>query len=97
MKILFIDGHFTHNGWRAIRKRGVTKCGEYVNNTTEDFKMVNNREVILRRKKDKTITVVRQKSKWDTFKILCHELAHWLFDFLPNKLEDKFDDWLDRD
>ena len=97
MKILFIDRHFTHNGEGYFRRYGINKCGEFKVETTEDFKIVDNREVITRRKKEKTITIVRQKSKWLTFKILCHELMHWIFDFLPDKLEDKFDDWLDRD
>ena len=96
MKILFVDGHFTQNGWSCIRRSGTTKCGEFRNDTTEYFKMVNNREVITRRDSKKTIIVVKQKSRWETFKILCHELAHWVFDFLPNKWEDKLDKWLDR-
>ena len=33
MKILFIDGHFTHNGWLCYRKRGKNVCGTYYNDT----------------------------------------------------------------
>ena len=93
MKILFIDGHLTHNNWLCIIRARRIMCGHYHSKTTEHFKTVNNREVITKRK---VITVVKQKRKWDTFMILCHELAHWLFDFLPDKLMNRCDDWLDR-
>lgn len=96
MKILFVDGRFTQNGWECVHRNGRTKCGEFVNNTTEHFKIVSNRRVVARRDKEKIVRVVKQKSRWKTFRILCHELAHWLFDFLPDKLENKLDDWLDR-
>ena len=98
MKILFIDGHFTHNGWLCYCRNGRTVCGHYSNNTKEYFKMVNKREVITRRESEKHITIVKQKRWWHTFRILCHELMHWIFDILlPRKLRDKLDNWLNRD
>ena len=97
MKILFIDGYFTQNGWLCYRKCGKIVCGTYHNRITERFKIVNNHEVTIKRNSNKLITVVKQKSKWLTFRILCHELMHYLFDtLLPDKLKDKCDDWLDR-
>ena len=98
MRVKFIDGHFTQNGWLCIRKRGKTVCGYYLNDITEHFKMVDYREVVTKKESKKVIWVVKQKSRWYTFRILCHELAHWLFDMLlPCKLQDRLDNWLDRD
>ena len=97
MKIVFIDGHLTHNGYLCIIKSRRIICGHFHSERTEYFKTVNNREVVTKRTSIKVIRVVKQKSKWKTFLILCHELAHWLFDMLPEKLRDKCDDWLDRD
>ena len=97
MKILFIDGHFTSNKQVCIRKNGKNILGEYVNYRTTYYK-TRKCEVVTRRNTRKMIRVIRQKSKWKTFMVLCHELAHWLFDvLLPHKLRDKLDDWLDRD
>ena len=44
----------------------------------------------------KEIFVVKDKNN-NQFKILLHELAHWLFNLLPTKLEWKLHDWLDRE
>jgi len=93
---LFIDGHFTHNGWLCIRRDGVSICGDYQSWIVGHYKIVRNREVLTSKDSKKVIRVVRQRCKWDTFRILCHELMHWLFEFLPDKLESKLDNWLDR-
>ena len=101
MKILFIDGHFTYNGWECIHKNGTTVNGDYKNTTKYYYKTIFHRrctcDVVTKKHSDKMIRVVKQRSSWKTFRILCHELAHWLFDILlPGKLRDKLDNWLDR-
>ena len=97
MQVLFIDGHLTHNNWSCIIKNRILICGHYQNDTREYFKIVEEHKVITRKVSKKNIIVVRQKSIWLTFMILCHELAHWLFDtILPKKLCNRFDNWLDR-
>jgi len=97
LKILFIDGYLTDNGWLCIHKNGRSVCGDYINTRTTYYKTWKC-EIETERRSNKRIRVVKQKSKWHTFRILCHELAHWLFDIIPSrKLRDRLDDWLDRD
>jgi len=97
MKILFIDGHFTHDGWLCIRRDGVTKRGEFRVRYRMHTTIQNHKTIKKLKPTSKTILVVRQRCKWDTFRILCHELMHWLFEFLPDKLGSKLDKWLDRE
>ena len=101
MKILFIDSNFTHNGNFCVRRNNINVCGRYENNTKYYYKTTFHRnftcDVVAKKYIEKHIFIVRQKSSWRTFKILCHELMHWLSDILlPHKLRNKFDNWLDR-
>ena len=84
MKVEFIDSTYTRSGYKCVRLGWHFVAGYY-----------NNKCFSLNRKK--RIVVVRQKSKWKTFMILCHEFMHWLFDtLLPKRIANKCHDWLDR-
>lgn len=93
MKVEFVDGTYKYKDGDATiwsNKHQSWVLGRYCR---------YEKEWCLKKKHARrVITVVKQKTMWRTFKVLYHELMHWIFDtILPQKLCDRLDDWLDRD
>lgn len=97
MKIKFIEGTILSKSGKSAIWSEINHCyvkGYFKVTRTSGYNY--SRTQRLNEKIKKKIVIVKQKSKWWTFKTLIHELFHWFIFTFVTREDNKYDKWLDR-